>query len=384
MMISKRRQKVLVLLGQSAYNVLRQAAVEIARGFQNKGYTVDVIDLNGNYSEYDEINAEYDFMFSCSAMLFEKDSVMNAIHIPYYGWIFDDPIYHYDRVMNLRRRNAILLLADQEWEKVARRMNPKLRSSYFLPCGGFPPKKKESKEIDILFPAVYKIEELSLEEKIKELMPVEKAIIEEAIPVLNANQMLTIREAIEVVFEEWGEKLTDDILKELDRVVLCIDKYYRHKLRRDILLAMLNAGLEVHIVGELNDELIPYKEQIVLYPPQDISDLVELIGKSKIVISPQLVAREGISERISTALLGKAACFSPVTNYLQNEYPGVVEPIYLNNLQQMVERIQWILENFDVYYSEIIEKNYEWAIEHDTWEKRGERIVELYEDRFLK
>lgn len=383
-MNKKKRQKVLVLLGKSAYNVLRQAAVEIAKGFQNKGYTVDIIDINGNYPEYDEINAEYDFMFSCSAMLFEKNSVMNSIHIPYYGWLFDDPIYHYSRVMNIRRRNAILLLADQEWERIAKSMNPKIRLSDFLPCGGFLQKKKESKEIDILFPAVYKTEELSLEDKIKKLMPVEKAIIEEAISILNVNQMLTIREAIEIVLKKWGEELTDDILKELIRVVPCIDTYYRHKIRRDILLAMLNAGLEVHMVGELNEELIPYKEQIVLYPPQDINDLVELIGKSKIVISPQLVARDGVSERVSTALLGKAACFSPVTNYLQNEYQGYVEPIYLNNLQQMVERIQWILERFDVYYSEIIEKNYEWAIENDTWEKRGENIVELYEDRFLK
>ena len=88
-------------------------------------------------------------------------------------------------------------------------------------------------------------------------------------------------------------------------------------------------------------------------------------------------------ERIFSAMLNKAACFTPYSAYLQDVLGNRIEYIDMNHLQRMVGRIHEILGNYEMYSSQVLEDNYCYALKAHTWKKRGEQIIDFYEDVIL-
>lgn len=393
-------KKILVFKGKSRYNVLTEAANQIAAGFEARGYEVKMMDLPKWDSEsLKEAAMPYSFLFSCQALGFETmlsdvQPLISGIPNTYIGWIFDDVIYHKARVKNVRYDNTWLLTIDKECGRAIQKMFPEVRHVNCLHHGGFcatitGEKKaeeafwnKNKKDIDVLFPANLG-ERPDFEGDVNNVSQVESFLAKNTVELLKKRPYLATRRALELVLGELGEDLTGELLLELDQVTSIVDRYIRWQSRYDVLLALLKAGIRVTLIGDgetykqLAEE---YPEQLHFMGSADILDVVKLMARSRVVINPCSIYAEGLHERLCTALLCKAVCFTPWSPYLESNFGNRFRYIKLDNLDEMTVEIQYILEHPEAI-EEQVEENYAYAMEYHTWKRRGEEIIDFYESQ---
>lgn len=395
-------KKVLVLRGPSKYNVLVEAATQVASGFAARGYEVklvDIVKLRDYEFAREMTDPSYSFLFSCQALGFGStlsngQPMTSVLPRPYIGWIFDDIIYHSSRVKRACYDNTWLLTIDKECGRAIQKMYPEVRHVNCLHHGGFcatitgekeaeePFWRENQKDIAVLFPANLR-DEPAFTYYVEHAPKVVSYLARETVELLEERPYLAIRKALELVLERSGEELTGELLCEMADLIHIIDLYIRWKSRYEILVALLKAGIHVTVVGEgatyqrLAEE---YREQLHFTGGADIQDVVKLMARSRVIVNPCPVLTEGMHERLCTAMLCKAVCFTPWTPYLETHFGNCFQYINLDNLDEMTGEIQYILAHPEEA-EELIEKNYAYAMEYHTWKRRGEEIVDFYENQ---
>ncbi len=384
-------KKILIVKGESQYNVLRIATDEIAKGFANKGYYVEVLDMLNPKEKiliHKKMTSEsYAFIFSCQALRFEDlqndgTPFLESVKSPYFTWIFDDLLHHLHKVQNQVYDYTYMLSVDEEMQDIAITMYPHLKNIAGLIHGGFCGMEGAvEKDIEVLFPGTISKEPV-IEDIIEEPMPVEKLLAEKTIQQLEVMPWLSVRKALEAVMRSLGEEMSGDLLLELSGVILYVDLYFRYQCRYRMMKALLESGVKLHVVGSgTNDLLEQYKDNITVCGAKDITEVVKLIQRSKVVINPfPIIFYKGAHERIFTALLNKAVCFTPYSEYLDDLLGNRVQFIDLKNLDNMVKDVNKALDSYDgEVMQNLLEDNYRYALENHTWEIRGKEIAEFYE-----
>ncbi len=386
-------KRILVIKGESRYNVLRIATDEVAKGFAEMGYDVEIADLlmeNERCVAEKMLTEEYAFIFSCQALYFDKEYSNGApfiqmIKSPYISWIFDDMLHHLHRVMHQMYDHTVLLSVDEEMQDIACRMLPEVKNMAGLIHGGFEGSGEYvEKDIDVLFPGTIGTEP-ALEKFIKEPMPIERMLAAETIKQIEVIPQLSVRKALELVLNRLGEELTGDLLVELSGVILYVDLYIRHRCRYRMMETLLKSGIHLHVVGSgENDLMTCYKDQITICGAKDVTEVVKLMQRSKIVMNPfPVIFYQGAHERIFTALLNKAVCFTPYSEYLDHLLGNRVQFIDMNDLQTMADDVKKVIETCDnEEMQKILENNYIYALENHTWKVRGREIAEFYESLY--
>lgn len=386
-------KKVLVVQGQSRYRVLNVAADRIAEGIIQKGYDVEMMIRNESISFSDcqkMLDGDYNFIFSCQAIAFDavmqdKTPFLNSLNKPYFGWLFDDPLFHGSRVQNAVCPESFLFFIDKSFPDYARMMYPGIKNAYYLPHGGFRQQAvigdhfvADYKDIDILFSGNI-AEKRNIDDYADALLPIEMLLIKEGLKILEKHPWYCVRQALELVLHGLGEELTGELLSDLSNVIQIVDYEIRYQCKYQILESLLKKGFIVHVIGDGSSELTSrYPGQVVVHGGLDIESVVQLIGRSRIVINPAPMFPYGIHERIATALLAHSVCFTPYSPFLENEFDCRLEFIDLMNLDGMLKRMREILDNFTDYIPHL-ENNYRIASESHTWERRGMQLADFYE-----
>ena len=389
------RDTILVLKGASRYNVLRVAADNIAQGFREKGYQVEILDLldDGDMEKAQDkmLMESYAFIFSLQALYFNVNSIggrpfVENINAPYIAWIVDDLVDHVDRIQNQVFDHTYLFFVDVEMSKIASKMYPQLKNLGSLLHGGFTGKEDAEKDIDVLLPGSLGKEPV-FDAFVPNPMPIEKLLAEETIKQLNVTPTLSVRKALELVLNRLGEELSGDLLQELHNVITYVDSYIRYQCRYRIIEALLKNNIKLYVVGNGRNELLEkYKENITICDGRDIKDVVALMQRSKIVLNPvPNVFYKGSHERVFTAMLNKSICFTPYSEYEDALLGDRINYIDMKDLQSMADCVKEVVERFDS--PEIQNKlndNYEYALANHTWELRGQEIIDFYESIYSK
>lgn len=386
-------KRILLIKGESRYNVLRKTADLVAVGFNNKGYYVDVLDMTDSSQEeralrllilHEELDT-YDFVFSMQAIYYDVNHndvpIISYDKTKWFGWIVDDIIYHASRVRGNVYEHTYMFTVDNSLSRLVKEMYPSVKNIKTLFTGGFTfDDDSIEKDIDILFPGTIG-SVLSWECFGDDVMPVEKYFAEEALKVLAKRPELSVRRALEIVLNQNGEAMNAELLKELNRVIYYVENHTRYICRYRMLEAILKAGYVVHIIGDGFDSFIEkYTDQVVMLGSKDIDEYVKLVARSKVMINPfPPVFEEGFHERVFTSMLCKAACIMPYYEYSEAFLGDRIEYVDMNNLFGMTDRIEEILGNYDEYYSSKIESNYVYAMENHSFERRGEQIIDFFE-----
>lgn len=377
---------ILVIKGQSRYGVLRKAADCIAAGFEHKGYHVEIWDIEHGCTLEDllqKLRGDYAFIFSCQAAAL--DVSIDNIPIPelfsntYITWLFDDAMYHYTRIANARYPHVFLNVVNEELLQTIPQMVPDAKNISYLPHGGFGNEQGDfDKTIDILFPGTIE-EEPDIEKHIPDPMPVELLLVDETKEILAGQPALSIRRALLLTLQKYELTLSTDLLLALNRVLIYLDLYTRYFCKIRILESLLQKGFTVHLLGNGGDGLQKkYPDHLVYLGAMDIEQVIEVMGHARIVINPCPVFPEGYHERIFTALLNKAVCFTPYSPYLDEHMGARLKFIHLNQLEDMAAKMRDILEHYPTY-SAFIEDNFSDSMSNHTWEKRAEEIITRFE-----
>lgn len=393
-------KKILVVKGESADNVLRVAADQIAAGFAARGYETEQLDLDehSNAEAFAIMAGSYSFIFSCQAIGFEvivgEMPLLQMFPSPNIGWIFDDVIYHESRVRNAYHEKAYLLTIDKECGRAIQKMYPKTHYVGCLHHGGFCATgtgeraaeeafwSQNKKDIEVLFPANLK-ERPPFEQYVENASKIEGFLAKKTVELLKRRPYLAIRKALELVLGELGEELTGELLLEMKDMIAIVNLYIRWQSRYNVLVALLKAGIQVTVVGvgETYEQLAEeYPKRLHLLGQKDILETVQFMARSKIVMNPCAIYAEGLHERLFTAMLCKAVCFTPWNPYLETNFGNCFGFMELDNLDKTTQEIQYILEHPETVERQI-EENYAYAMESHTWKQRGEEIIDFYESQ---
>ena len=133
---------ILVLKGQSLYNVLRIAADYMVEAFRKKDYDVTVLDLtlqdDANRLN-DVLKEQFVLVFSFQALLFEfcldnsKTAVFSLLKdTPVFGHIVDHPIYHNRRLETNHGENMYVGCIDNSHVDYIRKYYPGVKNAVFF------------------------------------------------------------------------------------------------------------------------------------------------------------------------------------------------------------------------------------------------------------
>ncbi len=386
-------KKILVVKGQSAYNVLRLAADKICKGFENCGYQVDVIDILAEHGAEElmavsEKTQEYEFYFSMQALFWnlEQQEMPWLKEMRRVGWIVDDPVYHAARLMLSTGKNANVLISRDSHAVQVRREYPKFDQVVTLYNGGFLGEQKtdwRKKDIDVFFPGTY----MSLRQAEKEIWQMEGGFREIADRVkdriVGSNLASVWQEELRGYLREINFSVSDGEFETLEHVMGPLDNYQRAYMRVAIIETLLQSGIKVTVVGAGWDQYEGKgRENLTILSDRglDITEVIALMGRAKIVLNNTNIL-DGLHERIVTAMLANAVSvtneYDMMSNFFESGKELVTFP--LNEIGKLPQIVADLLANPDKA-ERIAEAGYKAALRAHTWERRGEQIIKWMQD----
>ncbi len=394
--MSNKRNKIYIFKGLGRYNVLHLAVDQMAQKFRQRGYEVVLVQLKDNSEA--EAGKAVNMLLSDKeniAFVFSMQGIINTLRIedgrylldvlqvPFIGWIFDDPSKHKPRLVTLESPYTHFIAMSYDYVSAIKLMYNSDRV-YFLPAGAFAPEYSDleevTKDIDILYTGNNEMDSFENHE----FMPIEKLLIEKTLEALEITPYKPISCAIEEALNALGEKLTGDLLLELGVAINYIDDFYRNKFKVETLEAMLAAGLKVDIVGSGWDYLKEqYPDTVILHGNQSIEWVTEISKRAKIIPNTCPTFTSRINERIAGAALAKAIPFTSFSPWYEENFDLQLEWIDMRDLTSMTDRMKYVLENYDEF-AQVLAQNYETALNRHTWEKRGDNVLDFYENNLRK
>ncbi len=386
-------KKILVVKGQSAYNVLRLAADKICRGFENCGYQVDVIDILAEqgpekWMAVGEKIEEYEFYFSIQALFWnlEQQELPWLQDMRRVGWIVDDPVYHAARLLLSTGKKANILISRDSHAEQVRREYSKFDRVATLYNGGFVGEQKidyRSKDIDVFFPGTY----MSIRKAEEEIQNMDNGFREIANQVKNRIVGRNLASAWQTelgrYLSEINFAISDTEFETLERVMGPLDNYQRACMRVSIIEALLQSGIRVTVVGEGWDGYEGKgRENLTILSDKgmDITEVIALMGRSKIVLNNTNIL-DGMHERIITAMLANAVSVTNEYEIMNNFFESGKELVTfpLNQIEKLPQIVADLLANPDKA-ERIAQAGYEAALRAHTWEHRGEQIIKWMQD----
>lgn len=325
--------KIVLIKGQSQYNVLRYAIDLLAKGFEECGYQTVVIDGAGNYTIggfaaliREEMDDRGLFIFSYNAIMHEvflenNMGLYDFLGYPCFGLLVDHPFYHKTRLIKTKGENITIGCIDRDHVDYIHTFYPKLKKVAFVPHFSFQEKNRveyENRTCDLYFPGSYK-DPKSYQKRFDELPKVFSDIAIKMSKTLLQNAKLTLEEALKRYFKSVQFTYTPEEFLEIINNLFFVDHYVRDYRRDKIVRTILKAGIKLTVSGSGWDglkEIYGDDLEVLGVGGLDIIDNIRSIANSKILLNIIPNYKNGTHERVFTAMMNGCVCLTDSTGYL--------------------------------------------------------------------
>ena len=322
---------------------------------------------------------------------FEEDGqlIWKKYQVPMINIMVDHPFYYpklLDYVLEELGTELYYQIAiDKDHLKFMERFYPKLKGHVeFLPLAGtetvIPVSKKE---YGVTFVGNYTPPE-RFREYIERIDDEYTAFYEGIINDLIEHPGTTMEEAFEKHLKREMGEISDTDLRTCMGNMIFIDLYVRYHFRGDVVKTLAEAGIPVHIWGsgfDLMDCKCP--ENIIMEGATDSAGCLLALAKSKVALNVMPWFKDGAHDRIYSAMLNHAVCFTDDSKFLREDLKEGEEVLFfsLEDYSDLPERIQAILLN-SIRREEIAEAAYVHAKEKHTWKQRTDMLL-TYIDKWF-
>jgi glycosyltransferase involved in cell wall biosynthesis len=374
--------------GQSQYDSLIIFLNEIASGFRNLGYEVDIIDLTDeNVFKYlgDIVGKNYDFTFSFQGgintlKLDNGDVYLNLISNKHITYIVDHPTYHLQRLQQ-PVNNLTVLCVDNDASNLVKTF-PAVRESYFMPLAGIKGstnKPMSKREIDVLFTGTYSKPE-SVKSEFLKCSENLQIFFNEVSDYLISNVHETIDGALKRYLEALNIPIDNDV-KYIEYIPIgsSIDSYVRSYFRDKIIRLLVDSGVKVHVYGNGWDAFECNKsENLIIHEPLNYMKILEVMENSKIVLNIMPWFKDGFHDRIPCAMLNGAVCVTDSSKYIDKEFKDNEDIVLysLEKLDELPNTIKNIIQNEELMEG-IASRGYDNAAKNHHWMNRVLEIEKI-------
>ncbi|MEY9979954.1 glycosyltransferase [Lysinibacillus sp. RC79] len=378
-------KKVVLIKGQSNYNVLRYWMDALARGLEKKG--IETIVLDGKYSVNDQVIAllglDVDAVISFNGLFLEnKEIIEKVIRAPYIYLLIDHPIDHLGRLENLRPQD-ILTVMDRNDVNNLEHFGLNISNTYMLPHAAIELSvEKVEKTIDILVSGSYS--DMTMYTKyIESQSPAIFAICKEVIDnCLEDSRKYYIDEFLQA-FAKRGVSIDLRLNEnpEIIKLVRDIGRYIYSVNRLSVVKALADAGLPISIYGKgwKDSPLVDYSN-VIIHESVNYWETQELMRQAKVIMSFQALLRDGTHERVFAGMAARSVVVTNETPYLRELFTEKELMFYnFNDLGAMVESVKAILKD-DEQREKMSEAAWQAIKGGHTFEERAQTIIDIFND----
>ena len=271
--------------------------------------------------------------------------IWDAFGIPCYNILADHPYYYY-KLLEGRPQQYIQISIDRGHEAFMKRFFPEVKLGPFLPLGGTEladilrtsekdgipcellPERVDSRrpiaerEIDVIFTGNY-ADPARFEKYITRHGDEYTQFYYEMIHNLLEHPQQTVEDVVERYLRREIPDVTEAQLKETMQNITFIDLYIRYYARGQVVRALVDAGVKVHVFGDKWDELeCNHPENLINGDSLYSEECLYQIQNSKISLNVLPWFRSGPHDRIFNTMLNGAVCLTDSNPYLDEMLVG--------------------------------------------------------------
>ena len=302
--------------------------------------------------------------------------IMDFFQCPFFNILVDPPYYH-NIALNYHMKNLYCIFLDEEHVEYCKRYYSPCKSvemGYLIgPIGNEIP--YEERKIDVLFTGgLYNFEEIKEEFLSETDSKVASDLFHYLIECgMNYPEYSTV-ELVKLWLEEHNCEINAHDLNMLMELVGRKAEYYlRGYYREKVVTALLESGLKLHVAGG-GWERLPvkeeYKENLIQMGSLDMQQTGDITANSKILLNVMPWFKNGIHDRIPTAMHNGAVCVTDSSTYIDSKFQDM-ENIVLYNLKEIDElpsKVKWLLDN-SIEAKKIAEAGQQKAAFEYTWDR---------------
>lgn len=381
--------KLLVIKGQSRYDVLRYFEDTLVEAFRKMDIIVDVFDASDNDTLQEQAihctNQKYDFVLSFNAVLIDSlDAFLNDKNTMFWSFLVDHPYYHHYR-LSQPHNNHFVSCVDRNHVRYTKKYYPAISHQCYLPHGGnlpiHAPKPYEERNYSVAFMGSYG----NPEEAAAAIDQFPELVRMIAVNVIR-RYYETCSESLESLFQtefaKYQVTFSDEEFASVMNELVIVDKYIRLKNREMLLNHLTSHNITVDVFGTgwkhyncANPECLNIHGQL------SFTETLDTMCDSKIVLNALPLFLDGSHERVFTSMLCGAICMSESNIYLKEEFEDGNNICFfnMNNLDGLVSTLQELLSNSEKA-SQIALAGQQLSLEKHTWEARAMEIINVAEN----
>lgn len=351
-------------------------------GFQTEVCEIDLEDVNIEKKLEQYIGKKFSAIIDFNSKLprLEMDNgekYLDQIDAPFYNYIVDHPLYHHPVIkIKLKRSNVICI--DRKHCSYVKEYYKDIQNVFFMPLGAMSALNVipyEKRKIDVLFSGTY-TKPLKLLKEIKESDKSDQLI--QFVEALKSNTRKTQEEVLLDMLKQSGKVLSrEEFADELNTYYLA-EKYVRAYYRDKMIQTLLAHGIEVTIYGYGWEKFeSSEKEHLKVYHEVSYPVSLEIIADSKIVLNIMPWFKDGMHDRVVSAMINKAICVSDYSQYVDENFVDKKELILysLDKLEELPEQIKMLLNNPE-RAKQISECGYKKVKENYMWKNMIQGYIE--------
>lgn len=382
------KNKVLIFTSREiCYNSHYFFAHQMGGAFEKLGYEAEYCEFTRD-SDFDKVlqphlGKTYKVMLDFNSLmpqLAEEDGtpVLDMIDGPFYDYILDHPLFHYN-CLSAKAKNFHAILLDEAQEAYVKRYYPGVKSTMFMPLGATEAfsEEKRTKEPDcVLFIGSYDSEE-KLYEMIELAPEPIRSLAKQVLECRLQEPQIPMETIFSEVLKVCGMELSDAEFALFMNHMYPVDAYVRNYFRRKAIDCLVKYRIPVKIVGEGWEKYRSCDENLVKREKSvEFGLSFEKIAKEHILLNNSPFFNHGAHDRIYAGMANHCAVLSDENPYLHRTMQdGETILLYsLKDEKSVKDRAEELLTNH-TFCKKLQERAYMEFLQKHTWEKRVERLL---------
>ncbi|WP_099466967.1 glycosyltransferase family protein [Konateibacter massiliensis] len=360
---------------------------EMEKELERLGYQVELCEVDKEEDDAEERMMQYVgkkfravIDFNSGLQRAEMDNgqfYLDMIDAPFYNYIVDHPLYHHPVIrLGIKRSNIICI--DRSHASYLEKYYPNIQNVVFMPLGAMQALNVipyEERKNEVLFSGTY----ISTEEIMEKI---EKARLKEEILLLiqelKADVSQTPEEALQKVLKRKSVILQDAEFADYLNSCYLADTYLRVNYREQLIQTLLDHDIDVTVYGYDWEKFdCRKKEHLKIKGHVSFPVSLEVIADSKIVLNIMPWFRDGIHDRVLSAMINKSVCVTDTSVYIEENFIDEKELILysLTELEALPAKIKELLVDTKRAKA-IAECGYQAVNEKHMWKNRIEENIE--------
>ena len=353
----------------------------------------DPTHLSDEYTISELAHSGYDAVLTFNAVgqqnyMINSENVWDTIGIPFINYIVDHPVQHRN-AMTEHGDNYYVICIDKNHREYIKKYYPKIKEAYFVPLGGINfgdigetdnENGFYNREIDFLFTGTYLPLSL-IEKKISEYPQSVKKLIFSHIDYMLDHRNITEEDGLIHILSDIGINPQEVDMQSYIFATRLTEEFVKTYLREEMIRYLIDAGLNLRIYGNGWDRFDADMKNTVCYPGVAYDDMKNLYLNSKVILNHSSHFKQGMHDRIPSAMLAGAAVLTDNNLYIDEVFKeglskGELCTYSISYPQLIPEIADNMLSDLHILYEMTIRAK-EKARKELTWYNRAKEILEM-------